>query len=522
MAVNKPTVKLKNGFFMIDTGGDAKFINYLEGTKEFTQHYSNASVYYCMANRTGCALFKKYLHKHKDKLDIDKASLDVLKNGGIKYVTNFRAPNIKKIPGIDLFEHQTEAVENMLTHSGYCLFLGQGTGKTLIALSFLYNMNRAGLYVVVTPAKVIDQYKSEAKKYLQRDWVILDKLDVVPKDKKVLFVINYESASKLRGHTINVLLLDESHRAKSYSSLINKTLRGLNVGCCYLFTGTPQDKIQSEIMYQLAIINKLFVGGKTLFLNRYFILDDYFNPKKCIRPDEINEMIKSVSTGYETEALVELTDKNVHKVMCGKISDDYKTLAKDKLLIKDGITVVADSDVKARMKLRQLASGFCMSDDGEIIHSSKDKLNELKKLLTKVKHGIIYTNFDQEIKDVLTILTEGVDCEYVNGKSKGNDQKIRDFKDGKYPYLVINAKSGNAGLDLIVTNNIIFYSLPESFIVFDQCQARIRRIGQTKACNYYYLLVPGSIDVDILRALTNKQSYSSKLFKIYEKEIGNE
>ena len=46
-----------------------------------------------------------------------------------------------------------------------------------------------------------------------------------------------------------------------------------------------------------------------------------------------------------------------------------------------------------------------------------------------------------------------------------------------------------------------------------QSQARIHRIGQTKKCNYIYLVCEESIEVEIYETLRMREDYVLKLFE---------
>ena len=139
-------------------------------------------------------------------------------------------------------------------------------------------------------------------------------------------------------------------------------------------------------------------------------------------------------------------------------------------------------------------------------------------LTNHVNHCIIYYEFDNDLPIIEKELCKlRIRYKIVNGHTtkKNSAKYIEEFKQNTVEILVMQSKSGNAGLDLTNTNNIIFYSLPESYIVFTQCKARINRIGQTQECNYYYLICKDSIEEQMLAALKKKKNFSTRLFKIY-------
>ena len=100
----------------------------------------------------------------------------------------------------------------------------------------------------------------------------------------------------------------------------------------------------------------------------------------------------------------------------------------------------------------------------------------------------------------------------VNGKmsKKDCDKNIQDMKDGNIDYLIMQIQSGNAALDFPMIDNVIYYSLHDSYIFYEQSKYRIRRLGKTNPCNYYYLLVKGSVERDRYRSVRNKKNFNDQ------------
>jgi superfamily II DNA or RNA helicase len=270
---------------------------------------------------------------------------------------------------------------------------------------------------------------------------------------------------------------------------------------------------------------------KTRTLFRYFNQDDYFNPstEKKAFSEELTSIIESYTWGKPTEEVVQLMKENDFIINCIKPTM-YETLAKDRVIRiniagkPEPLRCVADNKGVLKVKLRELCNGHLICEELPsketrvlpIDTSKEDKLIELIK--TKVPKGIIYYEFDNDIEVITNALKEThTSFKILNGKTNKKDiaSIIKDFKNNEFNFLVMQSKSGNAGLDLTNTNNIIFYSLPESYIVYTQCKARINRIGQTQECNYYYLICKDSIEEQMLAALKRKRSFSARLFKIY-------
>ena len=491
-----------NGYIVVDKTEDTMKMSWL------TEYDSTR--YFFHVNAYTKHLFKKDFQNIIHKFNTSKETLEYIKDINLSHKREITyAPVIPD--GIILKDFQMKALEHMLSHDRAGIFFGPGTGKTLIAISHILT-TRPNKVIIYTPKRVIHQYKIEVEKYT--DYTVVSR----PEDLKdhCILIINYDVAHKVLIEA-DLLVLDESHRAKDYSTRTNMSLRKLSklVKEVYLFTGTPLDRNRSEIMYQLAILDDKFVPGKSNFLRRYFELDDYYTPKKEIRPTELDIVIGDIVIAAQTDSVVALPPEIEHVEKIHLESEIYTKLSVDKVYeISPNNYIVGDSPGKLMNKLRQAANGHILDDDHQhhIVH--KEKINKLKEILVDIPTAIIYTQFDYDIT-YAEVAVNSLERTYVvvNGKTKDSGPMIEWFKQGKVNYLIIQSNSGNAGLDLSNTNNIIFFGLPLSNIVFEQCKARIRRIGQTKACHYYYLICAKTLEVDIFRKLKNKKSFTVNTFK---------
>ncbi|MBS3970525.1 MAG: ATP-dependent helicase, partial [Clostridia bacterium] len=56
-----------------------------------------------------------------------------------------------------------------------------------------------------------------------------------------------------------------------------------------------------------------------------------------------------------------------------------------------------------------------------------------------------------------------------------------------------------------------FYSLDYSYANYDQCRARIHRIGQQNKCTYVHLIAKDTVDEKALRTLKAKKSVADEV-----------
>jgi len=514
----KPRMKYINGCIELETLGLPGYEKVVKANPTFTRHPSKHTVYYFFLNHRGVELWKNHKGFFLKYWDIDSEVIEELENW-VDYTNGHTKITQHNIKGITLQKHQQEAIDIMLSNDKYCIFLGQGTGKTLINLTYINSIfieEGPKKVLIVTPKKVIGQYRKEIIKHLGEDW------------SSYIDIINYESLQKVKP-IYDIISYDESHRLKSCTSKVNNIATKLRAERIFLFTGSPQDKQKHEILAQLKVLQPYLFPAKYKVYERFFYLDDYGNPIKEKPNTELDDIIKAMSYGEQTENLLTLPKAN-HFIMKCKFKDKsyYNQFKNNGVVTINGETIVADNPAVLRMKLKQMCNGFLFyrkfnedtcRESHERMILENPKLETLRELVSTMDSGIIYTQFDYDIEVISKLLDElKLTHVCVNGKTKDSEPLIKAFKEGKVKFLVIQAVSGNAGLDLQNTNNMIFYSLPDSYIIFEQCTYRIRRIGQTKECNYYYLITEGTIELAIYRALKNKKSFNNKMFTLYRKE----
>jgi SNF2 family DNA or RNA helicase len=506
--------------------------NFLKNNPFFTRHPNNKNMFYFIHNNTGAAAIKK------NKAWFEKYYPEMPELHYVDYTKKRTMIQQKDLLGIVLDEHQEIAVDKMLTNERYCIFMGAGSGKTIIALTYI-NSSSGTTFVVVTPKKVVGQYIAEGEKF------VLDAKFSTIKDGKTfepieyggkkVYVINYERMVKLpKDLKIDGLIFDESHYLKNFTSGLNKTATKLSGQAkdIYMFTGTPTDEDRDEVFAQLKILCPQIVPTKTHFMERYFITDDYGKPIREKHSGELDEIIIKMVYGELTRNIVDLPPAIHYEVEC-TFEDKriYDQMSKHSIVALDetnnitdlmkGIKVIAaDTPAIKEFKERQIASGYIYDNEGNI-HMLNDNPKEqpFLELIPQLKNGIVFTRLRADMIIVSRLLTKlNRSFISVDGTTKNSDELIESFKQNKVDFLVIQLRSGNAGLHLVNTTNIVYYSLPESSLVYDQTAYRIRRRGQTETCHYYSLIVKGTSEKKNMRRLKKKIEKTEDQFILYRRE----
>ncbi len=100
----------------------------------------------------------------------------------------------------------------------------------------------------------------------------------------------------------------------------------------------------------------------------------------------------------------------------------------------------------------------------------------------------------------------------LNGKVKD----LKNYQDCDNSVTLIQYQAGAMGGNFQKANRIIYFTLPlgkGSCDLWEQSKKRIHRIGQSRTCFYYYLLVKDSIEIKNLQSLKIGKDLTDDLFR---------
>ena len=169
----------------------------------------------------------------------------------------------------------------------------------------------------------------------------------------------------------------------------------------------------------------------------------------------------------------------------------------------------------ANMKLRQLASGTMLDNNGNRHDFHNYKLDTLEELIKKLNTNIIVVYYFKHEMEL--ILKRFPEAKVLNHKN------INDWNSGKIPILLLHPKSAGHGLNLQYGGNVmIIYSMDWNS---ENYQQTIERIGQArqKSAGFdrdtYVYILESELDIDttVINRVKNKIDYSIKRDKVLQK-----
>lgn len=386
-----------------------------------------------------------------------------------------------------------------------------GLGKTFVGSEKMKELNTNINLVICQKSKLNDWYEHFKTFYPTYNIIIYKKS--VPIPEKCIIIINYdlvwrrEELSRLENFT---LMLDESSCIKNTTANRTKFILKLKAKNVILLSGTPVGGKYEELYSQCKLLG--WKISKKAFWNTYidFVTIDLngFPMRKVTGYKNIDRLKQKLrdhgAIFMKTEEVLELPEQSFINVNVTNTTE-YKKFKKHRVIEIDDKELVGDTSLTRMLYLRQLASQY-----------NKNKLSALKDLLESTNDRvIIFYNFKNEyekIKDLCIRLERPISS--VNGDLRD----LNAYESDCNSVTLVQYQSGSAGLNLQLSNKMIYFSLPLSAEHFMQSHKRIHRLKQTRPCYYYYLLTDKSIDLDILETLKDRRDFTDKLFERIERK----
>lgn len=318
----------------------------------------------------------------------------------------------------------------------------------------------------------------------------------------------------------DMVVIDElssfkSHQAKRFKSLLKvrpfvRRIVGL--------TGTPSSNGLMDLWAQFRILD----CGKRLgrYITHYRAA--YFLPDKrsaervfTYKPadgaeqmiyDRISDMTISMrSADYLT--LPECIINEVPVSMSEKERDIYDTFRADMVAkVKDEEIDAANAAVLSG-KLLQMANGCIYDEDKKALQIHDRKLDALEDLIEGAngKPVLIAYWFQHDLARIRERFTV---------REIKSSQDITDWNSGRIPVAVIHPASAGHGLNLQAGGStMIWFGLTWSLELYQQCNARLHRQGQTDTVVIHHIITKGTIDEDVMAALQRKEKIQSALIR---------
>lgn len=437
--------------------------------------------------------------------------------------------------GPTLYAHQKIGVALVASRRPCYLAYDMGTGKTRTAIEGAKILD-AQTILIVCPKTVIQTWISEFGKWAEARWRVLapTKGSVKKKAEEVAaalqsglqplaVVLNYESAwpepmgTLLKGQQWDLVVSDEIHRIKAVDGKASLFMAGLGqaaktqrVG----LSGTPFGDKPVDIWAQMRFVDRgifpLFYGT----FHNHHVVKGGFEGREIVgykNLDELHSKFYSLAHRVLKEEVLELPPFQHVRIpveLDGESLRIYRELEQRFVAeLPDNLGEVRiDHALTQVLRLQQATSGYAKTEDGEEVRIGTEKREALVELLDDLdpkEPVVVFAVFHHDLDEIAKAAEEAA---RKSVELSGRVNQLDEWKaaEGEPTVLAVQIKAGGVGVDMTRARYCVFYSTGFSLTDYDQAQARLHRVGQTRSVEYLHLVGAGTIDEAVCGALASK------------------
>lgn len=396
--------------------------------------------------------------------------------------------------------------------------------------------------LVIAPLRVAeDTWSRETEKWDHLQYLKISKVlgskrnRVEALDSKAdVYVINRENVEWLVDYygkkwPFDMVIVDELSSFKSPKARRFRALRKVRplIKRIVGLTGTPAPNGLIDLWAQVYLLDQGERLGRTLtgYRERYFSpgkrnQNIIYEWKLKLRADKaIHEKLSDLCVSMSAKDWLELPER-LNSIIPVKLPSatkaKYDQLERDLLLpLSDG-DVVAGTAAILSNKLLQMANGAVYDEHGQAQEFHKAKLEALDEVVEAAngKPVLVFYSYQHDLDRLKDHLKS------LKPRMLDNAKDIADWNNGKIPVLLAHPASAGHGLNLQAGGNIIaWFGLTWSLELYQQANARLDRQGQKESVIVHHLVAEGTVDEDVMTALSGKATGQNALLESIKARI---
>ena len=398
--------------------------------------------------------------------------------------------------GVNLYDYQLDAIEQM--KNGCILCGGVGSGKSRTALGYYFKEQGGGLGEEYVPMKKPkDLYViTTARKRDTCEWLGDMAPFLITTNPKVAYydhnvVIDSWNNIKKYSNVYGAFFIFDEQRVVGSGAWVKSFLKIAKRNRWILLSASPGDTWSDYIPVFVA---NGFYRNKTEFKNEHIIYSRFTKYPKIDRYINTGRLVK-----YRNDILVDMefsrhTVPHHEDVFCEYDIYKYKDLIRKRWNPYTDLPIVNASELCYTMR--------------KIVNSDESRQVRLLEILENTPRAIIFYNFDYEL-EILKSLQYATNTTIAEWNGHAH-QPVPETK--KWVYLV-QYTAGAEGWNCLTTDTIIFFSQNYSYKIMLQAAGRIDRLNTPyKDLYYYHLKSRAGIDIAIAKALRDKRKFNENKF----------
>lgn len=351
-----------------------------------------------------------------------------------------------------------------------------------------------------------------------------------------LYVINRENVVWLvdtleKRWPFPIVVIDELSSFKSAAAKRWKALRRVRgrIRRIIGLTGTPRPNGLEDLWPEVYLLDQGVRLGRTLgaFRARYLVPEKSngyivysYRPRDGAEA-EVYDRLSDICMSIRKEDVLSLPGQiyeDVELEAPPALLRKYKQFERDKVLEcldADG-DIMAGTEAALTNKLLQFANGAIYDMDGKVHQIHDIKLDALEELIEEAGGD-----------PVLVLYAYQHDADRIRARipcrALDKPEDIDDWNAGKIQVALAHPASIGHGLNLQDGGHIlIWFGLTWSLELYQQANERLNRPGQKNVCRIYHLILKGTHDARVLKALSSKDKGQAAAIEALRLEIMKE
>lgn len=447
------------------------------------------------------------------------------------------------------YEYQSYATNFILTHPAAAVFLDMGLGKSVIALTAIFELCLDSFLVrkvlVIAPLRVArDTWPEEIQKWDHLDGLTYSVALGTETERKAalmqrasVFIINRENVQWLIEESglpfdFDMVVIDELSSFKSYQAKRFRSLLKVRpkVNRIVGLTGTPSGNGLMDLWAEFRILDMGIRLGR--FITRF--RTTHFTPDKrngqvvfSYKPlpgaeEDIYRKISDITISMRAADHLKMPECVINEIKV-KLSDAerevYDRFKREMVVSLKGEELDAGNAAVLAGKLSQMANGAVYGENKRVLPIHERKLDALEDLIEAAngKPMLVVYWFNHD----LARIQERLHKLHIPFTTLDNAESIVRWNRAELPVALIHPASAGHGLNLQAGGStLIWFGLTWSLELYQQTNARLWRQGQkADSVVICHIIANGSIDERIMTALRKKEKTQTALIDAVKADL---
>lgn len=443
------------------------------------------------------------------------------------------------------YPHQQAGIDWIVQRPASCLLWGMGTGKTVTTLTgldqILHDLLEDGPVLVIAPKRVAENtWSKETEKWEHLRHLRIAKIMGTQKERLSalnssadIYVINRENVVWLvetvgKKWPFPIVVIDELSSFKSVQAKRWKALRKVRgrIKRIIGLTGTPRPNGLEDLYPEMYLLDQGERLGRTLgvFREKYLIPEKMnghivysYRPREGAE-DEVYSKISDICMSIKKEDVLKLPGQiyeDVELTPPPSLLKQYKQFERERVMecLDSQGEIVAGTEATLTNKLLQFANGAIYDMDGKVHRIHDIKLDALEEMLEEAGGDPVLVLY--AYKHDAERIRERVKCRALD-----KPEDIDAWNRGEIPVALAHPASIGHGLNLQDGGHLlIWFGLPWSLELYQQANERLNRPGQKNVCRIYHMILKGTHDERVLKALKKKEKGQATALEALRLEI---